>query len=139
MTKQPFENPFPTLTCLSLLDAVASHCVAMLCLFQGRGGGGGFATGEFRRENFPVKEGGEIFPCRTFGGTVPYFATAAGIVSSESFGDFKDGDIFPWRNPPPPCIAQCSCLSLYGGVACCCLLVPDAFECRVWLPITTGC
>ena len=55
-------------------------------------------------------------PCQrqsNFGGIVPSFATAAGIVSSESFGEFKGGEIFPWRNyprrnvsgrtPPPLC------------------------------------
>ena len=44
----------------------------------------GFAIGEFRRENFALKKGGEVFPWRNFGGTVPYFATAAGIVTKKS-------------------------------------------------------
>ena len=34
-------------------------------------GGGNFARGEFRGENFAVKEGGEIFPWRNFGVAVP--------------------------------------------------------------------
>ena len=46
-------------------------------------GGGDFARGEFHRENFSVEKGGEIFPWRKFGGTVPYFTTAVGIVHSE--------------------------------------------------------
>ena len=48
-----------------------------------QGGGGNFARGEFRGENFAVKKGGEIFPWRNFGVTVPSFTTAAGIVLSE--------------------------------------------------------
>ena len=47
------------------------------------GRGGNFARGEFRGENFAVKEGGEIFPWRNFGVTVPSFTTAAGIVFPE--------------------------------------------------------
>ena len=46
-------------------------------------GGGNFARGEFRGENFAVKKGGEIFPWRNFGVTVPSFTTAAGIVFRE--------------------------------------------------------
>ena len=46
-------------------------------------GGGNFARGEFRGENFAVKKGGEIFPWRNFGVTVPSFTTAAGIVFPE--------------------------------------------------------
>ena len=34
-------------------------------------GGGNFARGEFRGENFAVKKGGEIFPWRNFGVAVP--------------------------------------------------------------------
>ena len=47
------------------------------------GGGGGFARGEFRGENFAVKKGGEIFPWRNFGVTGASFTTAAGIVFPE--------------------------------------------------------
>ena len=39
--------------------------------------------GGFRGENFAVKKGGEIFPWRNFGVTVPSFTTAAGIVFPE--------------------------------------------------------
>ena len=46
-------------------------------------GGENFARGEFRGENFAVKKGGEIFPWRNFGVTVPSFTTAAGIVFRE--------------------------------------------------------
>ena len=46
-------------------------------------GGGNFARGEFRGENFAVKKGGEIFPWRNFGVTVPSFTTAADIVFPE--------------------------------------------------------
>ena len=46
-------------------------------------GGENFARGEFRGENFAVKKGGEIFPWRNFGVTVPSFTTAAGIVFPE--------------------------------------------------------
>ena len=46
-------------------------------------GGENFAKGEFRGENFAVKKGGENFPWRNFGVTVPSFTTAAGIVFPE--------------------------------------------------------
>ena len=59
-------------------------------------GGGGLPW-----ENFAVKKGGEIAAWRNVGGTVSHFATAAGIVSSESFGDFTGGEIVPGRTPPP--------------------------------------
>ena len=76
-----------------------------LCIQKYRGGGV-FTMGEFCRENFAVKKGEEIFPWQNFGGTVPYFATAAGIVSSESFGDFNGGEIIcgeiVLRQTPPP-------------------------------------
>ena len=52
------------------------------CLYTG---GGNFARGEFRGENFAGKKGGEIFPWRNFGVTVPSFTTAAGIASGRVY------------------------------------------------------
>ena len=84
------------------------------CNRKCRGWGGGVPSGEFCGENLEVKKGGEIFPRRKFGVTVPSFATAARIVFPEkgrarifaliwvygtwSFGDFKGGEIPP--SPP---------------------------------------
>ena len=51
------------------------------------GGGGDCARGELRGEItskiFAAKTGGESFPWRNFGVTVPSFTTAAGIVFPE--------------------------------------------------------
>ena len=56
------------------MSGTCSLCLALHCLQGG---------GEFRGENFAVKKGGEIFPWRNFGVTVPSFTTAAGIVFPE--------------------------------------------------------
>ena len=72
------------------------------------GGGGGFAMEEFCRENCAVKKGGEIFPWRNLGGTVPFSSPrlqglcllrASGISRAAKF---SPGEITPLRNPPPP-------------------------------------
>ena len=62
--------------------AMISHLCPSLTFGIYRGGGN-FARGEFCGENFAVKKGGEIFPWRNFGVTVPSFTTAAGIVFPE--------------------------------------------------------
>ena len=51
-----------------------SKCAEMCRLLQGEGK---FRQGRTSRENSAVKKGGELFPRRIFGGTVPFFATAA--------------------------------------------------------------
>jgi hypothetical protein len=45
-----------------------------MMLYRGREN---VARGEFRGENSAVKKSGENFPRRNFGGTIPFFATAA--------------------------------------------------------------
>ena len=65
-------------------------------------GGGGTLRGEI----FAVKKGGERFPWRNFGGIVPSFTTAAGIVFPEK------GQALVRTRPSPPLLAQMRALEL---------------------------
>ena len=70
------------------VERSTQHCgfQALACdryHFMVTAGGGGGARGEFCGENFAVNEGGENFPWRSVGVTIPSFTTAAGIVFPE--------------------------------------------------------